>query len=351
MRSAHALTLVVLLGCQGDPVGEAEPDAGTGGVPGTGGVAGGSGTAGSGGGSGGGSGAGASGGAGGTATGGGGGVLVPGPDAAQGLDVDDNKVYFGVGKDLFSASKTDGTPSIVTSGVIGVREVVVAGGFAYFLDGDKTIRRAPATGGAAFMLVQGAGSFERYGDIATDGSYVYFTTTVDQSSYAGSVLRVPVGGGAPTEIHKVISAGQPHGIALFGGDVYWTQHLSGSIYKAPVGGGGATLLASGLAKPWKLGVSSNLLYWTETDGSLAYKKFGGSDVVVPASGPGDDVVLDDKTVYFSAPSAGKVYAALLDSTAAVVVAECTLPGALALDATSLYVACNGAPGAVLKVAK
>ncbi len=155
----------------------------------------------------------------------------------------------------------------------------------------------------------------------------------------------------PFEIHKVINAGDPHGIALFGGEVFWTQHQNGMLYKAPIAGGGATLLATGLAQPWKVAPNAELVYWTETLGSLAYKKYGSLEIAVSSSGPGDDVVIDDNSVYFSAPSAGKVYGAPLDSTSAVVIAECALAGALALDTSSLYVACGGDPGAVLKVTK
>jgi hypothetical protein len=106
-----------------------------------------------------------------------------------------------------------------------------------------------------------------------------------------------------------------------------------------------------LAEPWKVAANAELVYWTEYGGSLAYKTYGGTEMLVSASGPGDDVVLDEKNVYFSAPAQGKVFGAALENDTAFVVAECSNAGALALDQSALYVACGGFPGAVLKIAK
>jgi hypothetical protein len=390
MRLPCALVLVGFIGCQGDPVGEVEVDAGRdgstssggsggsagstesggragnvgqGGAPAAGGSSGqagassgGSGGAPASGGSPGSGGAPASGGSPGSggapASGGssGSGVVVPGPEGARGVAVDDTFVYFGSGRDVWRAPKSGaGSKTLVTTGTISVREVEVSGGDVYFLDGDKTIRRAPSSGGGAALVVQGSGSFERFGDFATDGAWVYYASTLDQSSFAGSISRVRMSGGVPEPINS--SADDPRGIALLAGEVYWTQRLSGRLFKAPAGGGDALLLASGLAQPIKVAPGASVIYWTEALGGLAFKRYVGSELTVSASGPGEDVLIDDRNAYFSAPSASRVYGAPLESRSAVVVAECSLPGSLAQDTGAVYVACNGTPGAVLRIAK
>lgn len=63
-------------------------------------------------------------------------------------------------------------------------------------------------------------------DLAVDTTSVYWTDTG-----AGTVARVPLGGGAAT----TLAAGQssPTGIALDQANVYWTNMGNGSVVKAP----------------------------------------------------------------------------------------------------------------------
>src|SRR5262245_40251587 len=147
MRHTSIVGLLAVAACHGDPVGTTSGAGGggsggsvSGGKGGTGGTsaggtaAGGTSGVGATGGSPGGGGSagtgavGASGGVGGFAGSGGSSTLVPGPEGAVGLGLDDTDAYFGIGKDVWRVPKTGGNKTIVTSGVVKVREVVVAGG-------------------------------------------------------------------------------------------------------------------------------------------------------------------------------------------------------------------------------
>jgi hypothetical protein len=349
-----ALGVVLLVACEGDPVGEGTSDGGGGSAPdasagasgssgggsaGSGGSSGSAGTSGSGGSSG--------------SAGDGGNVLVPGPEGAQGLAVDATHVFYGKGLEVWRVPKSGGNAEKVSAGTVKVREIAVDDQNVYFLDGDKTIRRATKTGGTAAPVVQGAGGFEQFGDIATDGAYVYYSSVEDQINFAGSVNRVAVSGGIPQQIQKEIGADEPRGIYLYAGEIYWANHKSGELKKEAVAGDSPTLLTTGANGPWRVAANATHVFWTESNGSLGYKQYGGVYMVVSgASGPGDDLVLDDKNVYFSAPSASRVYATPLATDSAFVIAECSTPRALATDAAAVYVACEGGgESAVLRVAK
>jgi hypothetical protein len=353
-----ALLLVAVTACAGEPVGEAGEtggSSGTAGSSGSAGAAGAGGTAASGGSAGSSGAAGSGGSAGSAGASGSGGALVPGDEGgAEGLAIDAESVYFGRGKDVLRVAKTGGPVTPVAQGTTLVRDIVVVGGDVVFLDGEKILRRAPTTGGSASLVAQGGGGTERWGDIATDGTDVFFTVTLDQTSFAGAVMRVPPSGGVPAVVHQMQNAVDPQGLALFGGDVYWANHIGKTVMRASAAGGGAAWLANSLDEPWRIAVNSTHIYYTDRIGGLYFFEPDGALVEqVPSDAPGEDVVLDAANAYWTTPTTGKVYAAAIGQKLSnVLLTGASLPGALAVDADALYVACSGGvPGAVVRIPK
>ena len=77
------------------------------------------------------------------------------------------------------------------------------------------------------------------GALAVDKTHVYWLNGGGGVTPA-SVMRVPIGGGTPTQL---ANAQSPSGIALDATSLYWSD--SGSIFAMPLGGGTVKPLATG----------------------------------------------------------------------------------------------------------
>jgi hypothetical protein len=107
--------------------------------------------------------------------------------------------------------------------------------------------------------------------IAIDSTNVYWT-----DDWAGTLMAVPLGGGAPTTLAEGDDFG---GIAVDETSVYWTNEVGlipelypngGTVMKVPLNGGAATTLASGQPYPSGIAVDATSVYWTNqsTDGTV-----------------------------------------------------------------------------------
>jgi hypothetical protein len=97
---------------------------------------------------------------------------------------------------------------------------------------------------------------------ASDGTYVYGT----YAAFPG-IVRVPVGGGAPTTL--VDNDDMPTALTFdaVDGHVYWTTS-GGSIYRARTdGSGGADLLACDLSAPGLITTDSSFVYFVAQSGA------------------------------------------------------------------------------------
>jgi len=150
--------------------------------------------------------------------------------------------------------------------------------------------------------------------IATDGTNVYWT------NYSGSVVRVPVGGGATTSIATTGQVGSEY-IAVDSTNVYWVDDSSGGVINTclkTASGCTPTVIASG--QTWNIGgiaIDSSYVYWTlpgDGNGFPAISRCLKSatnctpTVLITATGPGDAnaIATDGTNLYWTDASSNVV---------------------------------------------
>jgi hypothetical protein len=163
--------------------------------------------------------------------------------------------------------------------------------------------------------------------IAVDSTSVYWTDLGPLGGgkaairLPGSVMKVPIGGGAPIEL--AATQVWPGAIAVDAANVYWTTGSGpyppaladggvegGAVSKVPLDGGTAVTLVSA-PMPGGIAVDANSLYWTNR------------------ALPGDDPYADD--------TGGTVTQTPLDGGSSVTLATGqNWPTAIAVDATNVY---------------
>ena len=103
--------------------------------------------------------------------------------------------------------------------------------------GDPTggsVLKVPKIGGEPITLATG----DRLSGIAVDAVNVYWIAGSEDGS-VGAVMKVPVNGGAATTL--AARPGQPANIAVDDTSVYWTEQMAGSVMRMPLGGGVPTV--------------------------------------------------------------------------------------------------------------
>lgn len=128
--------------------------------------------------------------------------------------------------------------------------------------------------------------------IAVDASHVYWT---DQ--WANTVVKVPLGGGPPTEI---ASADNPGNIVVDATNAYWADRGSGSIMKAPIVVGAATELAPAFV-PIGIAVDATHVYWTDFTDVVSKVPITGGTPIAIASGQASPhgIAVDNASVYWA----------------------------------------------------
>jgi sugar lactone lactonase YvrE len=246
--------------------------------------------------------------------------------------VSESAVYWTAGSNVRRVSKDGGDPVTVASSSIGSTDRVgVTATHVYFtvslnwlliapIGGGEAQQLYPITGGFAigpsgvffgqntgkiFKMPLGGGALTEISDsdkgsnglrrVCVDGSSVYWTSPQAQG---GFVEKAPLSGGDPVEL---ADGGRQNGLALDASSLYWASPEDDGIYKVAIGGGSVTTLATGQPDPTAVAVDGAFVYWTNSAGGTVMKvPKGGGSVVTVASGQDKpvDLAVDSEGVYW-----------------------------------------------------
>lgn len=200
-----------------------------------------------------------------------------------GLAVDNTKLYFtigGSGSDgaVMAVAIGGGMPSTLYGSQNLPATIAVDGANVYWTNRGLTpntgsVNRAPIAGGGAIAPLAAPRNTPL--GLAIDGAMVYFSESVP----AGSVNKVPIGGGATTQL---VSAFDPAGLVV---DKTRAYYVAGGVHSVLLAGGPSTLLSGALAA-YGLALDSTFVYVThngnnETVGAVP---LGGGAVATLATG-------------------------------------------------------------------
>jgi hypothetical protein len=163
------------------------------------------------------------------------------------------------------ASISGGTALTVASGLLSSRPPFVIGGQSIYVADVGSIKKLSIDGGFPEILYSigiDQSAIGRINDIASDGSFVYWTEDV-----TSAVRRMSVSGGSVTTLSTATSA-RAGKIAVANGFVYWLDDLSTSGYslrKLPIAGGVLSTIATNIKSPTGLEVDADNAYFSEWD--------------------------------------------------------------------------------------
>jgi hypothetical protein len=228
-------------------------------------------------------------------------TLVQGRDAPRKLALYSNEIYW-----------TEGGP-------IGL------------IEGFGEIAKIPATGGNVTTVILGIMSDSP--PIASDGSYLYIGDRF-------SIKKVSIDQRNSEKLHTAFE--EIGDLATDGSNVYWISRPFSTVHKIPVSGGPVATLASelvGLSGPIR--VHNGYVYWMANQETISKVSVGGGQVITLASGLPflNDFVVDDTDAYFSEHDTGALRKISINGGPITTLAyrsPMSSPRHLALDSQNLY---------------
>lgn len=137
--------------------------------------------------------------------------------------------------------------------------------------------------------------------LAVDATNIYWTASGDATG-DGVIMKVSQQGGSPTTLASGLT--NPSGIAVDATAVYWTEWTeNGSLMKVPLSGGAPVALATctGGNLPHLVAVDGQSVYWSASDGVRKTPTSGGESVFIDrTAGNAMDLVVDSKSVFWTA---------------------------------------------------
>ena len=166
------------------------------------------------------------------------------------------------------ASLADGAVSTFATGVytrlrqpeFTTDPVALADGYLYVGDG-YAVKKFSVAGGSGDII---AWTYSKIADIASDGSNVYWFDTL------GHLFKSSVNGGEVTELARHPKSGDPHGLLLRNGYLYWhdlddDEIFEGAIKKISVEGGATVTLVRNISSRFAgFVVDDKYLYFNDT---------------------------------------------------------------------------------------
>jgi hypothetical protein len=164
------------------------------------------------------------------------------------------------------------------------------------------------------------------------------------------IKRLPLSGGMPVTVAADdASDGSIARLATDGSFVYWDTSLHGSVRKAPLVGGSVTVLISvgalgslgGVGGPIRVAPDGNL-YWVNSTKLLSIPSGSistSANVISQALGPVSDLTVDASNVYFAEPATGAILSVPGIGGGVATLANAGFPLSnisLDLDGTTLY---------------
>jgi sugar lactone lactonase YvrE len=222
---------------------------------------------------------------------------------------------------------------------------------ALFIQGIVTV---PTAGGAVTPTVPAIPGYAPAGvyfqnPFAFDRTSLYFSESSGGYT-SGPIAFAPLGGGTPTVLTS--SKGFTAGITQDADGVYWVDQDEGTINRIPIAGGAATVVASGLKTPGGLALQGGNLYFTDAAGDLLTVPASGGAVTTLLAGPGlppntevadysPPIATDASNVYFAvcpfeAAGAPTLYRVPLGNGGPPTALASSCPTGLAVDGDSVY---------------
>jgi hypothetical protein len=216
-------------------------------------------------------------------------ALASGQGGPSGIAASKGIVFWAnnYGGTIQSVPATGGTPTVLASGQAHPTAIAADSINVYWTNAgsetcppanptctpppDGSVMKLPIAGGAPTTLASGQNNPQR---IVIDATNVYWTNEgssvqgLAPSNTDGTVMQVPIGGGVPTTLaSQQFLLGE---IAVDASSVYFAVDVSpgnatlfsGAILKVPIGGGAVTTIASGQYKPGGLSVAGGNVYWS-----------------------------------------------------------------------------------------
>jgi len=316
----------------------------------------------------------------------------------------------GSGVELCASSGQWGSPAmcqgltclvVLASGQADPPGLALSSTSAYWSSADGAILTVPIAGGAASTFAPAQSGPAPIGDVAVNGTSVYWIDSVSSGTSSVTVLTAPTAGGTAVTLASssepqdpehmamndqhicwtdttlvcvpiaggtpatVAAAQIPVGITMDSASVYWTDEY-GHIASVPIGGGAVTTLATGTDDgSGAIAVDSTSVYWTSNAGTVLKMPVGGlleggAPTTLATNQVGaSHIVLNGGFVYWTA--LGIVNSGTIVKVGAVGGTPVTLatgqaqPSAIAVDSTSVYwtnrgtEANNYADGTVMKL--
>ena len=264
-----------------------------------------------------------------------------------------------LGGQVVTVPKAGGTPVVLARDQERPLDVAADADHAYWTtrtgNGDSDSITAPhATGGVWSVPLAGgkvtalarARAFPNA--IAVDATAVYFGEQGLLRHAGAQLARVGKSGGAVTSIHP----GEPGGIAVDGGRVYWSigggcesvngapMPDDGSMWSSPAAKPAPAQLAARLRCPERIASDADAIYVADNDTGaiLAIPKAGGAPVTVASDDPGTRwLAVDATTVYWINQRTRKVKRRAKTGGPVELLAERKDPVGIAVDDRYLYI--------------